>query len=242
MLPNLNRYKNYFENFIFYQPKDIVSGDFYWYYEATYEKLVYRFLCVVDCTGHGVPGAFMSMIGDRLLTEIIVEHKIFTPSEILKQVNLSLKKELGEGDKKTMDGMDIAICRLQYTNDKATEMVFAGAKRPIYFYKANSNKLELIESDHKSIGGFSNNKEITFTDKPFQLSIGDTIILFTDGIIDQQNVPRARFGSKKFEEIVIANIEKPLDDIKKQLEISFKDFMFGEEQRDDTTVIGIRII
>lgn len=241
MIPNLARYEKYFENFVFYQPKDIVSGDFYWYYETIHNNSTYRFISVVDCTGHGVPGAFMSMIGDRLLTEIIVEHKIFIPSEILKEVNLSLRKELGEGSKKTMDGMDMAICRLQYDNDKPSEMVFAGAKRPIYFQRFNSGKLELIECDHKSIGGFSTNNEITFTDKIFKISKGDLIVFFTDGIIDQNNYERTRFGSQKLENLITENIDKPLFEMKNKIESTFKKFMFEEEQRDDVTVLGVRL-
>ena len=183
----------------------------------------------------------MSMIGDRLLTEIIVEHKIFDPAEILKVVNISLRKELGEGDKKTMDGMDIALCRIQFEKDKSTEIVFAGAKRPIYFHKKDSGTIDLVECDHKSIGGFSSAKEISFTNKVIKATSGDMIFFFSDGIIDQQNFERNRFGSKKFESIILENINSPLNVMKDKIETTFKKFMVEEEQRDDITVIGIKL-
>jgi serine phosphatase RsbU (regulator of sigma subunit) len=239
MLPNLTKYGKYFENFIFYKPKDIVSGDFYWYYEVEINQLVYRFIALVDCTGHGVPGAFMSMIGERLLSEIIIEHKIFDPAEILKEVNLNLRKELGEGKNKSMDGMDIALCRVQFNNDKPIELVFSGAKRPIYYHKNGTPGLELIECDHKSIGGFST-KEVSFTNKTIPVTPGDIVILFSDGVIDQQNFERNRFGSKKLETLIIENIENPLSMMKENIVNAFKNFMKDEEQRDDATLIGIK--
>ncbi len=239
MLPELSKLGNGFETFIIYRPKDIVSGDFYWYYETIENSNVYRFIAVSDCTGHGVPGAFMSMIGHRLLAEIVIERKRFEPSEILMEINDHLRNDLNKESKKTNDGMDIALCRISESDSKETEVVFAGAKREIYHYKTNIANLEIYDGDHLTLGGIAPGDNKKITNKSFKMRKGDFLFLFSDGIIDQPNHERKRFGTHRFVNSISLNINCMMAEMKVQIEKDFDDFKGAEEQRDDITVLSI---
>lgn len=242
MLPNESRFNEKLETFIFYRPKDIVSGDFYWYYSTAGTDVVYRFIAVADCTGHGVPGAFMSMIGHRLLTEIIVDRKTYDPALILEEVNISLRKDLNQEGKRSMDGMDIALCRFSIVNNKYDQLVFAGAKRSIIVASAHTGDLKVVEGDHKTIGGADNKRNSFFTNKILPVHKNDQIYLYSDGIIDQNNFNRERFGTARFLEVIKNNIDKPLEIQKEKLTSAFDVFKQNEEQRDDITVFAARLI
>lgn len=241
MLPSMEEIQKKIDAFVIFKPKDIVSGDFYWFHEIQQNEIMYRFIAVVDCTGHGVPGAFMSMIGHRLLTEIVIEHQIYQPSQVLEEINNKLKKELHQDSKQTLDGMDIAFCRIAKNKGKYDEVVFAGAKRPLLIYKADKNKLEITEGDRKDIGGYRLDESKTFTDKTLEINTGDMLVLYSDGIIDQPNPKRERFGTPRFSSIITDNINEPLDKIKQSIENAFISFKSVEEQRDDITIIGLRL-
>ncbi len=242
MLPDIKELESRFESFVIFKPKDIVSGDFYWFYETKVEDSLYQFIAVVDCTGHGVPGAFMSMIGHRLLTEVVIERKIYKPSKVLELINTNLRKELDQSNKKSMDGMDIAFCRLQVINGEYSELLFAGAKRPLLIFTREEGKLTLIEADHKGIGGFYTDEPKTFTDIKFNIQKGDMIFYYTDGIIDQQNIERKRFGTNRLTSLISDHINEPMPKIKTAIEQSFDSYSEPEEQRDDVTIIGLRLI
>jgi serine phosphatase RsbU (regulator of sigma subunit) len=239
MLPEKAKIDEAFESFIIYKPRDIVSGDFYWFYEAVTQTAIYHFVAVVDCTGHGVPGAFMSMIGNRLLNEIVVERKIYQPCEILEEISDHLKRELAHEDKKTIDGMDIALCRITANNN---ELVFAGAKRDLMVYRAQQQEIETLEGTNITLGSIINLNQKKISEKNITLVKNDCVYMFTDGIIDQQNFMRKRFGSELFTKAILSHANEPMENIKKQLEGTFNNFMHGEDQRDDITVLGIRII
>ncbi|HEY4786160.1 MAG TPA: SpoIIE family protein phosphatase [Bacteroidales bacterium] len=241
MLPDLSSIKERFDSFVIYRPKDIVSGDFYWFYEIRAEDLTYQFIALADCTGHGVPGAFMSMIGNRLLSEIVAERKIYQPSQILEAINCDLRDVLDQENKKSMDGMDMAFCRISIKNGKYDELIFAGAKRPVLICKKNEDKLITIEGDRKGIGGFLSGDSKTFTDKTIPIQREDTIILYSDGIIDQQNSQRNRFGTNRFSKIISDHMDEPLDIVKTAIENTFDSYTTPEEQRDDITVLGLRL-
>lgn len=241
MLPDLNELDKRFDAFVIYRPKDIVSGDFYWFYETVTKNITNRFIALADCTGHGVPGAFMSMIGHRLLSEIVAERKIYQPSQVLETINTSLRKELDQDNKKSMDGMDMAFCRIILKDGQVDELIFAGAKRPILIGKQNENNLTMIDGDRKSIGGFHSSGDKPFTDKTLKMKTGDMLFLFSDGIIDQQNVKRDRFGTKRFSAIINDNIHEPMATIKTAIETSFDLYTRPEEQRDDITVLGLKM-
>jgi serine phosphatase RsbU (regulator of sigma subunit) len=241
MLPNLNELKKHLDVFAIYRSKDIVSGDFYWFYHMELENTKYCFVAVVDCTGHGVPGAFMSMIGYRLLTEVVSEHKMYEPAQILEEINQRLRKNLDQENNKTTDGMDICLCRISSENGMCKDVVFAGAKRPLLFYRKEADQLASIEGDRKSIGGFLSGNTKSFTEKKMPMGKGDMLFLYTDGLIDQQNQARERFGSERLTSIIRSNIHKPMPEIKADIELSLERFMKNEEQRDDITILGLKL-
>ena len=241
MLPELSELQQRFETFIIYRPKDIVSGDFYWFYETITGNVINRFIALADCTGHGVPGAFMSMIGQRLFFEIVAERKIYQPSEVLEAVNRVLRKELDHDNKKTTDGMDVAFCRIVIKDGQYETLTFAGAKRSVFLHKLDDEQLTTITGDRKSIGGFLTGETKSFTDKTMEVKKGDTLFLYSDGIIDQNNSKRDRFGSTRFSQVITEHGKEPLSAIKTAIENSFDSYTAPEEQRDDITVIGLRL-
>ncbi len=236
ILPNVDNIKEHFESFILFRPKDIVSGDFYKY---TYSG-GYHFVIVVDCTGHGVPGAFMSMIGNSLLNEIINEKQIYDPSEILVQLNTGVVNSLQQEHTDNKDGMDVCLCRIK-KGDK-TEVVFSGAKRDLIYYNKKDSKIEINKGERKSIGGpnISRNKS-EFVNNKLILSEGDILYLTSDGLIDQNNKERKRFGLLHFNRVLKENAEKPLSEQNAFLGRALDDWQKDTVQRDDITVLGIKI-
>jgi len=232
ILPLNNQIKEVFENFIIYKPKDIVSGDFYWFGKTNNTI----FLAVVDCTGHGVPGAFMSMIGNSLLNEIILEKKLQDPAKILTLLNEKVIDALRQNESDNNDGMDVCLVSFEI-NSKLVK--FSGAKRPLYVSRKN-NEIEEIKGTRKSIGGKKEGIE-DFSSVEIKLESGDILYLSSDGLTDQNNKERKRFGSNKLKEILQLNIDQSMENQKLAIEKELDIFMENEEQRDDITLIGIKI-
>ncbi len=236
ILPTVNYIREYFDVFILFRPKDIVSGDFYKYINTG----EYHFLIVVDCTGHGVPGAFMSIIGNSLLNEIINDKQIYDPAEILTRLNKGVINSLQQKQSENSDGMDVCLCRVK--KGSSIELVFSGAKRDLICHKSKSNSIELIKGSRKSIGGMvSFRNENKFENNKINLSKGDVFYLTTDGYIDQNNEERKRIGLKKFIKTLEEIAEKPLKEQKIILENVLDKWQGKEEQRDDITVFGIKL-
>ncbi|MDF2436617.1 MAG: protein serine/threonine phosphatase [Bacteroidota bacterium] len=217
--------------FILYKPKDIVSGDFYFYAKRDNKVLV----AVGDCTGHGVPGAFMSMIGNDILNHIILEKGTTKPSEVLYHLNKGVKKALKqESNSETGDGMDIALCCI-YPDEMKLE--FAGAMRPLFHA---SGELYKIDGDKASIGG-STTEEHIFTNNELTLKPNDSIYIFTDGYVDQ-------FGGERGKKFMIRNFKALLSDIHQRsmedqytvLNNTIVDWAREKEQVDDILVMGIK--
>jgi serine phosphatase RsbU (regulator of sigma subunit) len=245
ILPDILSIKKYFDVFILYQPKDIVSGDFYWFSELHAESTAGKtlFLAVVDCTGHGVPGAIMSMVGNRLLNEIVNERKIDDPKEILEILNAEIKMALRQEQTDNNDGMDMAFCRFSMNSDGQTLLTFSGAKRNIQVIKKERKELIKLKGDRMSIGGSGENKEpYKFRNQEITLSEGDQLYLSTDGIIDQNGPDRSRFGSNRLEEILFKYSKYSLDEQEYSIRQEVERFRQNEEQRDDITLMGIKII
>ncbi len=229
------------EHFILYKPKDIVSGDFYWFNQINGKIL----LAVVDCTGHGVPGAFMSMIGNILLNEIVNELHVTDPALILENLHIGVRSALKQenGETNTDDGMDICLCVL---DRKMKNVVFAGAKRPLYLVRGNNHGLEQseiieIKGDRKSIGGKQREKRRTFTRRKIKIQEEDEIYLMSDGFIDQSDTENRKYGTKRMKNFLesIAGL-----DVEKQKEALLQELVNHqgkEEQRDDITVVGVRV-
>ena len=245
ILPVRNQLRDIFDAFIIYQPKDIVSGDFYWFtqMEAQEHHPPITFLAVVDCTGHGVPGAFMSMIGNRLFNEIISEKRIFDPAEILDHLNHSIVKALKQERTDNTDGMDVCLISMEHTDVPKRKISFAGAKRPLFYYSQDQGTIKKIKGDRYSIGGINKNKkQKQFTTQQLTLAKGDILYLTTDGIFDQINDNGKRFTTHRFISSLQHSINQSMEEQGKRLEEEWKYFKGKSEQRDDLTVLGAKIL
>jgi serine phosphatase RsbU (regulator of sigma subunit)/Tfp pilus assembly protein PilF len=236
-LPSLREMQSVFSDFfILYQPKDIVSGDFYWFCKS--RGSIY--IAVADCTGHGVPGALMSMIGHDELNHIVIEKACSEPAEILSALNrnvkLALKQE--EQESESRDGMDIAICKLEPVNENF-QLTFAGAQRPLLIFRPTG--ITELRSDKVSIGGFTESSH-NFSQQQQILNKGDLIYLFSDGFADQFGGERGKkFKYARLLSLLKENHHLPLADQQKLLSFALKNWMGNLEQVDDITVAGIRL-
>ncbi|TAH22207.1 MAG: hypothetical protein EAZ08_01760 [Cytophagales bacterium] len=222
------------EHFVIFKPKDVVSGDFYWYIEVENKK----FLAIVDCTGHGVPGAFMSMIGNTLLYEIINAKRIFESNLILGELHLGILNSLNKKDAKIQDGMDIALCCIEKQMDNKVKVQFSGAKRPLYYF--SNNQLTEIQADRKSIGQALSSQTV-YTSNTIELQVGDTLYMSTDGWIDSINPERVRFGSQKFKDMLLGGTFLPLAAQGEMFGKILEEYEQGTEQRDDVLLVGVRV-
>lgn len=223
------------DSFIFYKPKDMVSGDFYWL-GGTEEEV---YFAAVDCTGHGVPGAFMSIIGYNQLKQALITTNNGTPAEILDHLNVGVSETLHQKDENSTskDGMDVAICCL---NHKTKELQYAGAFNPLYLLR--DGEIIQTKGDKFPIGSFLDGETPNFTNNKIQLEEGDLLYIFSDGYADQFGGPRGKkMMYKKFRDTLIANHKKDLSVQKDLLRDYLFDWMGDEEQVDDIIVIGVKI-
>jgi len=228
-----HRSKHLPEHFIFFKPKDIVSGDFYW----ALEKENNLYLAVADCTGHGVPGALLTMLGNSFLNEINAVDYLLNPAEILnrlrEKVILELNQTGEEGE--SFDGMDISLIQLDLTTNN---LQWSGANNSLYVIKGES--LEEIKPDKQPIG--YNYKMTDFTNHKLSLSIGDYLCIFTDGFADQFGGPKGKkYKYNTFKNKLLSIYKKPINDQKQILSTEFDSWKGNLEQVDDVCVIGLRI-
>ncbi|MEE4197715.1 MAG: tetratricopeptide repeat protein [Bacteroidales bacterium] len=222
------------ENFIFYKPRDIVSGDFYWVTEKN-NKIV---LAVIDCTGHGVPGAFMSMLGAAFLNEIVNTDDEQKANTILNQLRDRIKKSLHQTgrDSEMKDGMDISLCILDQQNGI---IQFAGAYNSLFLI--SNHQPTTIKGDRMPIGIYLNEKK-SFTNHEIKVQPGDMLYMFTDGYIDQfGGKDKRKFRIAPFRKMLVSIHEKPMDEQKQILEKEFYQWKGSMEQIDDVLVFGFRI-
>jgi serine phosphatase RsbU (regulator of sigma subunit) len=242
ILPTEDELKKCFENyFVLYIPKDIVSGDFYWAVNATSQKLGVNFSLVaaVDCTGHGIPGAFMSMLGNTLLNQTIFNPEIIYPSDVLNFLNRELPQNLKSTGTEVniRDGMDMSLCSFNW---KELKMVYAGANNPCWIIRGK----ELIElrPDKQAISASTDMEKKSYTDKEFNLKKGDSVYLFTDGLADQFGGPKGKkFKYKQLKEILLSVQALPVDEQKQILSDAFYSWKGELDQIDDVLVIGIKV-
>ena len=242
---NLSKYFKYFGIFV---PLQTISGDFYWFTRVPDNDQL-TFTAAVDCTGHGVPGAFMSVIGARLLSEIIVEHHIYDPKEILTQLNINLVKSLKQdvGDETAEinnDSMEICLCCFNRTSEKDYELTFSGARRPLYVYRADTQEFITLKGDAKTIGGMKSkrNSGTEFTDQTLLLHTDDIIYHTTDGFVDQYDAEMKKYGSERFIELLKTHAHRDLA-IQKELILSeFERQIQNSSQTDDVTVFAVKLI
>ncbi len=225
------------DHFILYKPKDIVSGDFYWYRRTEQ----FTFFAVSDCTGHGVPGAFMSMIGNAILQDAIDRQQIYSPAAILEFIHLEVRNYLKKDDNTTSDGMDIALCMFEGLGTATIKTTFAAAKRNIYIAYANTQTVEELKGDRTMIGTPEVVGRKPFTNKALLLNKGDKLYLFSDGYGDQPNSKRSRFGTTAFKQIIDENFQFRMESQKQVFIDRLNAFQEKEEQRDDITVVGLEL-
>jgi len=219
------------ENFILYKPKDVVSGDFY-YFDIVKNNII---IAVGDCTGHGVPGGFMTMLALSLLDEIIRRAEIETTSKALEIMRIQVKRALKQDNEKSMkDGMDIAICSI---NMKNTQMQYAGANSPLMIL--NNGEMTIIKPDKQPVSTFIIEKP--FTNHKINLKKNDKIYMFSDGFKDQFNEQNQRFKTSKFHNTLKAIQEFSMNDQKEILDDVFNQWKGEQEQIDDVIVVGIDI-
>ncbi len=244
VLPEKDMIDSFFESFIVYKPKDIVSGDFYWFADIFDEKINAEcyFIAVVDCTGHGVPGAFMSLIGNRLLNAIVIEHKIVNPVEILELLDVGIKSSLKQEQTDIHDGMDICLCRIDKLPDHKNKISFAGARRPLLYYSQATKELTILKGTKKSIGGLQfESAHLLYNGNELELQDGDILYLTTDGFSDQNSADLKRYGTARFLKLLQSIVHLPLKEQMDALETALFDFKRAEEQRDDVTIIGLKL-
>ena len=219
--------------FILFKPKDIVSGDFYFY--ATYKH--YVFLAAADCTGHGVPGSLMSMIGHEKLKLAIANSD--QPGEILTYLNNSIKDALKQNNEldATRDGMDIALVRIDFSKN---EVVYSGANRPIWLIRNINAEIEEIKATKKAIGGFTDTNQY-FEQHVISLNKDDSFYLFSDGYADQFGQNGKKLMTKKFKEILLSISSLGMNEQKKYLDDFIENWRSGIEQIDDILVIGVKL-
>jgi serine phosphatase RsbU (regulator of sigma subunit) len=233
ILPEISLiYKALQDSFIIYWPKDIVSGDFYSFSQRD-EKVI---ISAADCTGHGVTGAFMSMIGSSILNQIINEKNITIPSEILSHLNTGIADALKQAEN-VNDGMDISVCTFDL--DKKF-LQYSGANRPLWIVR--KGRMEIVKPDKLAIGGFHIQSETRFTNHEFQLLAGDSIYMFTDGFADQFGGPAGKkILSKRFREMLLSINDLPMSQQAISLTSFFNEWKGREVQVDDVLVIGIKV-
>ncbi|MEO5644361.1 MAG: tetratricopeptide repeat protein [Bacteroidia bacterium] len=219
------------DSFVFYLPKDIVAGDFYWV-ESSGDLVLFA---AADCTGHGVPGALVSVVCSNALNRAVKEFDLTDPGKILDKVTELVLETFANSEKEVSDGMDISICAL---NRKTNSLQWAGANNPVWYF--SQGKMNEVAPNKQPVGKSDN--PVPFKSHHIQLSKGDTIYLFTDGFADQFGGPRGKkFKYRTFQEQLFANSSTSMTEQKRILNETFQSWKGDLEQVDDVCVLGIRI-
>ncbi len=229
---------HYFKKyFVLYRPRYDVSGDFYWFTELDGKY----YLAVVDCTGQGVSGAFMSMIGNTLLNEVIDEKKIDDPPFILETLNTEFKMALHQNQRLSDDSMDICLCKIEPSEEKPGywNVTYSGANRPLFY--SDGWELHEIRGTTRSIGGRHLHKDKLFEKHSFELKKGNFLYLSTDGFVNQNNSEQKKYGTTRFKEFVRKILHLPVTQQEEKINRELDNFMEGTGQRDDITVFVLKL-
>lgn len=230
ILPPAKLVKEYLqESFILYKPKDIVAGDFYWM-EQKSDKV---FFAAADCTGHGVPGAMVSVVCHNAMNRSVREFNLQTPASILNKTREIVIQEFEKSDEDVKDGMDIALCALE-----GKKLEYAGANNPLWIVR--ENEIMEIKADKQPIGKFEHAKP--FTNHVIDLQIGDSVYIFSDGYVDQFGGERGKkFKSRAFRELLLSIQSKTMLEQKNIMDETFEKWRGEIEQIDDVCVIGLKV-
>jgi serine phosphatase RsbU (regulator of sigma subunit) len=229
--------------FVISRAKEVVSGDFYWVNKIGEQT----FVAVVDCTGHGVSGGFMTMIGHTLLNEIITQQSIYSPALVLENLNFDLANIIQRQNQDIAIGMEVGLCRIEPLpeNPQKVKITYAGAKRPLLSIKLNGSlpteeAITELRGDREPIG-FASITERTYQNQELIVDKGTVIYLASDGFADQANPQNKRLGSPKLKEVLLVNSLKDLKEQKQSLEELLKSHQQNASQRDDITIMGIKV-
>jgi len=234
MLPSVKELIVFEEKvFVLFKPRDIVSGDFYWFAQKENNYII----AIVDCTGHGVPGAFMSMIGDSLLNQIVHDREEHRPAKILEAMHKGIRSALKQNENENRDGMDMTVVNI---DANAQTIAFAGAKNPLIYIK--NNELHQIKGDKFGVGGEQREVERVFTEHQISVEEDLTFYMYSDGFQDQFGGKNNRkFMSKPFRELLFSVHHLPIQEQKKVLEKTFEDWKAENAQVDDVLLIGVHL-
>lgn len=234
ILPDLNKvYDAFNDSFVLYLPKDIVSGDFYSFFQTDNSVI----LIAADCTGHGVTGAFLSVVGSSLFTQIINEKKITEPGLILDALHEQMIATLNQRNTDSTDGMDVSICSFE-SNTKLLK--YAGANRPLWIIR--KGELMIFNPNKFPVGGLQINHEENFQSHEIQMEENDAFYIFTDGYADQFGGENGKkLMTKKFKEILLSIQHLDMKEQKKYLGNHLEKWKGEHEQVDDVLVIGVRV-
>jgi serine phosphatase RsbU (regulator of sigma subunit) len=220
--------------FILWRPRDIVGGDFYWVRRIDADR---KLVAVADCTGHGVPGAFMTMALNSTLKHIVDQNHI-EPADILAELNRRMKEILHRNDQSRVadDGLDIGICYIE----KDERLLFAGAKIPLYIHRGN--QVHIIKGDNRSIGYRRSSGDLVFTNHNWEVQPGDRLYLATDGYVDQNGGEKDySLGRKRLMQAIMEQSAKQLPEQLTAFEMVLSEYMGDEPQRDDITLVGFSL-
>lgn len=237
MLPQHNTLEKHIPNImVYFKPRDIVSGDFYWFFPLERINMEGYLIAAIDCTGHGVPGALVSMIGSNLLNRI-VEKGNTEPGAILDKLHTEVKKALKQDKSDNNDGMDMVLCKvIPATNT----LEFSGAKNGLVHFKSNEHTYH--KGNSMPIGGNSKRIQDNFTTSTITFNQGDSIYLFSDGYQDQFGGPKNRkFGRNKLIETLTSSLNLPPQEQHSLLENTFNNWRGEQKQIDDVLVIGLKM-
>lgn len=229
-------FSRFSRSFILYRPKDIVSGDFYWYGEKNGQKI----FAVVDCTGHGVPGAFMSMIGHNLIHQIVQEKGVVDPGEILNNLHKGVQEALRQGQNEinTNDGMDVSLIAI---NDSERTVKWAGANRPLILINP-AGSMTKYDGNKFPVGGAQLDINRSFTTHAIKPEASTMAYMFTDGYADQFGGDKGKkFMVKRFHDLLLSIYDRPTEEQKNALEDNLEKWRQNHEQVDDVLVVGIAI-
>ena len=237
ILPNNRTIRQYLpKSFIYYKPRDVVSGDFPWFFVK--DDNVY--IAAVDCTGHGVPGALLSFIGYFTLNNVVDHDASYSASKILDLLHYGVRKTLKQDrpDADARDGMDIALCKINY---KKKELQYSGAHRPLYLLR--NNELEEFKGNRKAIGGIPHPKkeEKDFTNYTLEIQPNDKVFFFSDGMPDQiGGESKKKFSPARIRELIIENQDLTMPQFNELFCKEFEEYMGDNKQIDDVLLIGIQ--
>jgi serine phosphatase RsbU (regulator of sigma subunit) len=236
ILPNASTMQQLLgDHFIIFKPKDVVSGDFYWINQVNDQTI----LASVDCTGHGVPGAFISLIGHNLLDKIVLQQQITSPAYIIDALHSEIQQLLKQNTGQNNYGMDLTICTWQRIST-GCKLVFCGAKNSFYYTLPDKQGYQKIKGTRKSVGGFQP-ESIHFTNQTVDLPQGSMFFVGSDGIEDQNNQQRKKLGTKRVLDILSEAAHLSTAEQKEALETRLQQHMEGTTQRDDILLIGVRV-